>query len=109
MEKSLQELKHSPWPGYRTAFLITFAILTIYLAIIILWLARILDLEKWNSVLDLMLFGTTLIGILFSTYLTFLEPFVIGATCMWCLSSAVIMTLLFLIAARKLVIQEQED
>lgn len=80
-----------------------------YLAIIILWLARILDLEKWNSVLDLMLFGTTLIGILFSTYLTFLEPFVIGATCMWCLSSAVIMTLLFLIAARKLVIQEQED
>ena len=30
-------------------------------------------------------------GVLFSTYLTFLEPFVIGATCMWCLSSAVIM------------------
>jgi uncharacterized membrane protein len=31
-------------------------------------------------------------GTLFSTYLTFLEPFVIGATCMWCLTSAVAIT-----------------
>lgn len=30
-------------------------------------------------------------GVAFSTYLTFLEPFVIGATCVWCLISAVIM------------------
>jgi uncharacterized membrane protein len=35
------------------------------------------------------------IGMLFSIYLTFLEPFVIGATCAWCLASAVIMTALF--------------
>jgi uncharacterized membrane protein len=33
-------------------------------------------------------------GTLFSTYLTFLEPFVIGATCLWCLTSAVIITAL---------------
>jgi uncharacterized membrane protein/thiol-disulfide isomerase/thioredoxin len=39
-----------------------------------------------------LLLGMTLFGVLFSIYLTFLEPFVIGATCMWCLSSAVIMT-----------------
>jgi len=32
----------------------------------------------------------------FSWYLTFLEPFVIGATCMWCISSAVIVGLLLL-------------
>ena len=38
--------------------------------------------------------GAALFGTLFSIYLTFLEPFVIGATCAWCLSSAVIMTLL---------------
>ncbi len=36
----------------------------------------------------------TLGGTLFSIYLTFLEPFVIGATCAWCLTSSVIMTLL---------------
>lgn len=35
-EKPLQELSHEVWPGYRTAFYITFATLTIYLAIIIL-------------------------------------------------------------------------
>lgn len=40
------------------------------------------------------------IGVLFSIYLTFLEPFVIGATCAWCLTSAVIMTLLLLLTTR---------
>jgi uncharacterized membrane protein len=30
-------------------------------------------------------------GVLFSAYLTFLEPFVIGATCLWCVSSALLM------------------
>jgi len=33
-------------------------------------------------------------GTLFSIYLTFLEPFVIGATCAWCLTSSIIMTAL---------------
>ena len=33
-------------------------------------------------------------GTLFSAYLTFLEPFVIGASCAWCLTSAIIMALL---------------
>jgi uncharacterized membrane protein len=34
-------------------------------------------------------------GVAFSAYLTFLEPFVIGATCVWCLTSAVVMLMLF--------------
>lgn len=34
-------------------------------------------------------------GLVFSIYLTFLEPFVIGATCAWCLTSAILMTALF--------------
>ncbi|HDD62331.1 MAG: vitamin K epoxide reductase [Chloroflexota bacterium] len=73
-----------------------------YLVIIILWLARLLDLPGYTRILNLGLFGITLFGLLFSIYLTFLEPFVIGATCIWCLSSAVIMTILFLLAAGKL-------
>lgn len=40
-----------------------------------------------------------LAGTLFSIYLTFLEPFVIGATCMWCLSSAALMTALLWMTA----------
>jgi uncharacterized membrane protein len=45
-----------------------------------------------NSALGLWL--VCLMGTVFSIYLTFLEPFVIGATCIWCLTSAVVMTLL---------------
>ncbi len=38
-----------------------------------------------------------LFGTAFSLYLTFLEPFVIGSTCIWCLTSAVLMGLILLI------------
>jgi uncharacterized membrane protein len=44
------------------------------------------------------LLGGTLVGVAFSMYLTFLEPFVIGATCAWCLASAVTVTLLMLLS-----------
>jgi uncharacterized membrane protein len=40
------------------------------------------------------------IGIFFSIYLTFLEPFVIGATCAWCITSALIMTAIFLLSTQ---------
>jgi uncharacterized membrane protein len=40
-----------------------------------------------------------LVGTLFSVYLTFLEPFVLGATCAWCLTSAVLQTLLLWLTA----------
>jgi len=84
-----------------------------YLVIIILWLTGNLDLEVWQKTTNILLWIITLIGVLFSVYLTFLEPFVIGATCLWCLSSAVIMTILFLIATqnfkRSLVIVSEES
>lgn len=44
-----------------------------------------------------LIFGLAVAGVLFSLYLTYLEPFVIGAVCLWCLSSAVIMTLVLLV------------
>jgi len=46
------------------------------------------------------LLGMAIVGTVFSIYLTFLEPFVIGATCLWCLSSVLAMTLLLWFAAR---------
>ena len=39
-------------------------------------------------------------GTLFSIYLTFLEPFVIGASCAWCLASAVLMTAILVMSAK---------
>jgi uncharacterized membrane protein len=46
----------------------------------------------------LVLFCLTLFGTLLSLYLTYLEPFVIRAVCIWCLASAVIMSLLLLLS-----------
>jgi uncharacterized membrane protein len=47
-------------------------------------------------------------GVAFSIYLTFLEPFVIGATCMWCINSAIIMTLI-LVAATPAAVRARRD
>ncbi len=51
--------------------------------------------------LDMTLFVATLIGVLFSAYLTAMEIWVIHAICWWCVSSALIVTGLFAIAARR--------
>ena len=53
--------------------------------------------------------GMAFFGVLFSIYLTFLEPFVIGATCMWCISSAVIQTIIFLASSDSAKRAWQED
>ena len=44
-------------------------------------------------------FVFALFGVLFSARLTFLEPFVIGAVCLWCLTTATGMGLLLLLSA----------
>ncbi len=66
-----------------------------YLAIGSVWLFSIWGPQRWRNTSLLGLWGLSLFGMVFSIYLTFLEPFVIGATCAWCLTSAVVMTLLF--------------
>ena len=42
------------------------------------------------------LFGMALFGTIYSVYLTYLEIYVIKAVCIWCISSAIIITLLLL-------------
>jgi uncharacterized membrane protein len=65
-----------------------------YAALILLWAATRLLPDRGLDLARLALFGLSALGTLFSIYLTFLEPFVIGATCAWCLTSAVLMTVL---------------
>jgi uncharacterized membrane protein len=52
--------------------------------------------EQRHTVM-LVLFGTALVGLLFSAYLTYVEFFVIDAVCRWCVASAVDMALLFIL------------
>jgi uncharacterized membrane protein len=68
-----------------------------YLAIGVAWLLHRSDgrVGRWAA---LGLFAAAFLGTLFSIYLTFLEPFVIGATCAWCLLSALLMAALTLLA-----------
>jgi uncharacterized membrane protein len=65
-----------------------------YLALGLGWMVRDSGPHRWNGVVAAGLWLGALLGTLFSIYLTFLEPFVIGATCLWCVTSAVLMTLL---------------
>ncbi len=63
-------------------------------AVLIVWLLGRAASRATGEKLGTALLALTGFGTVFSIYLTFLEPFVIGATCLWCLSSAAIMTLL---------------
>jgi uncharacterized membrane protein len=67
-----------------------------YLAILAAWFwgrFRSDGLSKWSAPA---VFGMAVFGTLFSIYLTYLELFVIFAVCIWCISSAVIITLIML-------------
>jgi prolipoprotein diacylglyceryltransferase len=61
----------------------------------------------------LLMFGMALFGVLFTIYLTFLELFVINAVCIWCLSSAVLISLVLVLsvgpALEALETGEEED
>jgi uncharacterized membrane protein len=69
-----------------------------YLAILLGWLVWQFGPQGIKKLSALSIWGMCIFGVLFSIYLTFLEPFVIGATCMWCISSAVIMMILLFVS-----------
>jgi uncharacterized membrane protein len=69
-----------------------------YLGLLVAWFLAQRSSAQFSTYAFLAFFGMASGGTIFSTYLTFLEPFIIGATCMWCLSSAVIMTMMMLLS-----------
>ncbi|MBM3145289.1 MAG: vitamin K epoxide reductase family protein [Chloroflexi bacterium] len=73
-----------------------------YVAILTAWVIQFYGPDRWQESASLIVWGLALIGTLFSIYLTFLEPFVIGATCAWCLTSAIIITLILWTATTSL-------
>lgn len=65
-----------------------------YIAILLAWLVQYIGSLSLQKIGTMAIWLMSWFGVLFSIYLTFLEPFVIGATCIWCISSAIIMTLI---------------
>jgi uncharacterized membrane protein len=64
--------------------------------------------DFWRSNSPLFVFGLTLVGVLFSAYLTYLELAVIHAACIYCVTSAILITILFIIAILRLVNPQAE-
>ncbi len=64
-----------------------------YVAMLAAWGVTLLNGGKsaYAPLAKAILFWMALAGVGFSIYLTFLEPFVIGATCAWCITSALTM------------------
>lgn len=53
----------------------------------------------------LFIFGVSLCGVLFSAYLTYIEMYIIHAICPFCMASAVLITIIFIIAIVRLIQQ----
>jgi uncharacterized membrane protein len=69
-----------------------------YIMIFLAWLVARYASGRIMDLATISFFIMTVFGTLFSMYLTWLEPFVIGATCAWCLTSAILMTTLMLLS-----------
>jgi uncharacterized membrane protein len=54
---------------------------------------------------SLLLMGESLVGVIFSAYLTWIEVYVIHAVCPFCVSSAIIILLMFILAVTRLIKQ----
>lgn len=56
----------------------------------------------------IILFGMSLVGVLFSAYLTYLEFYIIHAVCPFCVLSAITITIIFVIAIIRLIRNQPE-
>ena len=54
---------------------------------------------------NLLVFGLSFVGVLFSAYLTYVELYVIHAVCPFCVASAILITIIFILAIIRLIRQ----
>lgn len=66
-----------------------------YVATLLVAVAGLGERFADSRALSLLLVAMSGVGVLFSAWLTYLELFVIDAICMWCVISAIIVTLIF--------------
>lgn len=69
-----------------------------YLALLGLLLVKRSDWRGLGHLAGMATFLVTMVGVIFSAYLTYLELAVIHAICPWCVGSAVVMTVLFVLS-----------
>jgi uncharacterized membrane protein len=69
-----------------------------YLGLLALFLVKRADWRGFGHLARQVTFLATLVGVMYSAYLTYLELFVINEICPWCVASAIVMTALFVLA-----------
>ncbi|MCB0199626.1 MAG: vitamin K epoxide reductase family protein [Anaerolineae bacterium] len=69
-----------------------------YIVLLGMVLVKRADWRDLGHLAGMAVFLVTMVGVIFSAYLTYLELFVIHAICPWCVASAVVMTLLFVLS-----------
>ncbi|MCB0204072.1 MAG: vitamin K epoxide reductase family protein [Anaerolineae bacterium] len=69
-----------------------------YIVLLGMVLVKRADWRDLGHLAGMAFFLVTMVGVIFSAYLTYLELFVIHAICPWCVASAVVMTLLFVLS-----------
>ena len=79
-----------------------FGLVMYILVIAVSFLRTTLDKKEYLRLANKLVFVSSAIGFLTSAYLTYLEAFVIKAYCIWCVASAIVVTLIFILSAYEL-------
>ena len=94
---SCEQVQASPWA---TLMGVPVAVLGVgaYVAILAIALLGLQPAYVHSRRVALALFGLSAVGVAFSAYLTYVEAYVIEMWCQWCVTSAVIITVIFLLS-----------
>lgn len=82
---------------------VAFLGLLVYMSLFALGLWQTLVRPEAREIPMLATFGLSLVGMLYSAYLTYIELFVIQAVCFWCVISALVFSAIFLLVLYQLV------
>ena len=95
-------VRDSPYSYVLGIPLPAFGLAMYFVVLVISFLKTTLDKKEHLRLAKKLIFISSAIGFLSSAYLTYLEAFVIKAYCIWCIASAVVVTLIFIFSAYEL-------
>jgi uncharacterized membrane protein len=99
-----EEVKQSAYASILGVPLPVLGLVSYTVLLILVFLQNLITLKNRQlaAYTALAIFGISLMGVLYSAYLTYLEFFVIYAICRWCVASAVIMAAFFILSTLNL-------
>jgi len=92
-----ETVQTSPWAVF-LGMPVAFYGVVGYLALLIVALAGLRPAALAQQTWNLLLLGLATVGVVFTAYLTYVELFLVHAICRWCVGSAVIITLIWIVS-----------